>query len=169
MVGWAPLNNKWATYLGGRTMPACDCFIGGKSFGRFVAVVAAFVLAVLIPAASTQTAEAACSTVVAKVPILYNNASNIAGNAIVRDCGELTKVSVTLWWGHVTPGPRPGISIDPRKTRTIATPGKAFHAFGTGKILCWPGVYMTEVKGYDASGKVVAHHKSKKLGTRCDD
>jgi hypothetical protein len=164
------LNQKTVEQFEGHIMPACDRLIRGKSGRPFVAVVTAFVVALLIFGASTHTAKAACSSEVkGGLPVLYNKASDIAGYAIAFDCGDLTKITVTLWWGHIAPGMgRLGISTDPRVVKTFATPGRGPRSFSTGKVDCRPGVYMVQVKGYNGSGKVVAQHKSKKLSTRCN-
>jgi hypothetical protein len=116
--------------------------------------------------APPQKAGAICSSVEAKNPRLYDDGRKIAGNALADDCGGLAKVTATLHWGHAVPG------FDwlwrPHASKTIRTPGSAFHAFGSGTARCNPGIYYTEVKGYNRAGEVVTEDNSELVNTGCN-
>jgi hypothetical protein len=130
-----------------------------------VAIAALAVALALTLGAPPQKAGAICSTVEAKNPRLYNGGRSIAGNAVAKDCGGLVKVSATLHWGHAVPG------FDwlwrPHANKTISTPGSASHYFGSGRARCNPGIYYTEVKGYNGAGEVVVEDRSELVNTGC--
>ena len=136
----------------------------GSIAGLTVAALA--VATALTLGAPPQKAEAICSTVEAKNPRLYDDGRKIAGNAAVRDCGGLAKVTATLHWGHAVPG------FDwlwrPHASKTIRTPGSASHFFGSGTARCNPGIYYTQVQGYDRSGDVVVEDNSELVNTGCN-
>jgi hypothetical protein len=136
----------------------------GSLAGLTIAALAVAVALTL--GAPPQKAGAICSTVEAKNPRLYNDGRSIAGNAVAKDCGGLAKVSATLYWGHAVPG------FDwlwrPHASKTIRTPGSASHFFGSGTARCNPGIYYTEVKGYNGAGEVVAEDNSELVNTGCN-
>jgi hypothetical protein len=135
----------------------------GSLAGLTIAALAVAVALTL--GAPPQKAGAICSTVEAKNPRLYNDGRSIAGNAVAKDCGGLAKVSATLHWGHAVPG------FDwlwrPHASKTISTPGSASHYFGSGRARCNPGIYYTEVKGYNGAGEVVVEDRSELVNTGC--
>jgi hypothetical protein len=131
-----------------------------------LALVAFAVAVALTLGAPPQKAGAICSSVEAKNPRLYDDGRKIAGNAVAKDCGGLAKVTATLHWGHAVPG------FDwlwrPHASKTIRTPGSASHYFGSGTARCNPGIYYTEVKGYNRAGEVVAEDNSELVNTGCN-
>ena len=129
-----------------------------------VAVLAVAAGLLLVPA--PDRAQAICSSVVAKNPKLYDDGRKIAGNAIARDCGGLAKVTATLHWGHATPGF--GWLWRPWKAKTVRTPGSATHFFGSGTARCNPGIWYTQVQGYNRAGEVVAEDNSELVDTACN-
>jgi hypothetical protein len=134
--------------------------------GAGIAIATLAVATALTLGAPPDRAESAiCSTVEAKNPKLYDDGRGIAGNAKANDCGGLAKVSATLHWGHATPGF--GWLWRPHASQTIRTPGSATHVFGSGKARCNPGIYYTEVKGYNRAGEEVVVDRSELVNTGC--
>jgi hypothetical protein len=111
-------------------------------------------------------AFAAASTVKGELPVHVNGGAQIFGHGEAHDSGSLTRVCVTLWrGGHV---PLYGWMWEQKASNCVDTPGSPSVFFSTPAADCYPGIYYSQVQGFEGDN-VVEEHNSELLSTACDE
>jgi len=111
-------------------------------------------------------ASAACSTTAhAENPKTTDEARWIEGNGTAMDCGALTKVCVTLVWGHAVP--LYGWTRERHAETCVESPGTSEWVIRSGREKCFPGIYYTEVRGYKGD-EVVIDDLSEQVNAGCN-
>jgi hypothetical protein len=117
------------------------------------------------PLAPSEAQAADCS-VHAQNPTLHDDARLIQAQGNGRDCGGLSRVCVTLSWGHAVPPY--GWTWEKHAESCRDTYGIPEWVLHTATPKCYPGIYYTEVRGYNSAGAVVAHDLSAQLDAGCN-